>query len=239
MIVLLLTPYFLWHEEMDAYFTSDACRQWLESVKPYAWLIGLGLLVADLFLPIPAPPVMAALGTLYGPAVGGAIAAVGSLLSGMLGYTLARLAGRRGARWLASEKELAEFQGFFDTWGTAGIMASRALPVLPEVLTVLAGLARMSVGRFMLSLAVGSIATGMAIAWAGHAVGQSSGMLLLMTLVPAGLWCGYILVARRLRSLPEPRRRRDVCPKHGQEAVAALDRDGCMDWNSTGDRDLC
>lgn len=201
---LVLTPYFLWHEQMDAYFVSESYQAWLVSVKPYAWLIGLGLIVADLLLPIPVPPVMATLGALYGAAIGGAIATLGSVLSGMLAYSLARLAGRRGARWLAREKELAQFQRFFDTWGVPGIVASRALPVLPEVLTLLAGLARMHFGRFMFSLIVGAAATGMAIAWVGQAAGQSSTLLLVMTLIPAVLWCVYLLIARRLQSSQRP-----------------------------------
>ncbi len=203
----VLAPYFLWHEQMDAYFASESYRQWLVTVRPYAWLVGLGLIVADLFLPIPAPPVMATLGVLYGTAVGGAIAAAGSMLAGMLAYALARLAGRKGARWLASERELSDFQRFFDTWGVAGIIASRALPVVPEVLTLLAGLARMHFGRFMLALAIGSIGTGMAIAWIGQAAGQSSTLLLVMTLIPAGLWCVYLLLVRRLRPVRRGKRR--------------------------------
>jgi uncharacterized membrane protein YdjX (TVP38/TMEM64 family) len=205
-IGLVLTPYFLWHEQMDAYFVSEPYQAWLVSIKPYAWLIGLSLIIADLFLPIPVPPVMATLGALYGTAVGGAVATIGSILSGMLAYGLARLAGRRGARWLASDRELSDFQRFFDTWGVAGIVASRALPVLPEVLTLLAGLARMRFGRFMLSLVVGATATGMAIAWVGQAAGQSSTLLLVMTVVPAGLWCIYLVFARKLQSLPQSHR---------------------------------
>ena len=38
---LLLAPYFVWHEPMDAYFASSEYQQWLASIKPYAWLIGL------------------------------------------------------------------------------------------------------------------------------------------------------------------------------------------------------
>ena len=72
-VVVLLMPYFIWHAEMDAYFASESYQEWLVSVRPYAWAVAIGLIVADLFLPIPAAPIMAAMGTLYGP-VAGAVA---------------------------------------------------------------------------------------------------------------------------------------------------------------------
>jgi uncharacterized membrane protein YdjX (TVP38/TMEM64 family) len=195
----LLVPYFIWHEPMDAYFASTEYQQWLASIRPYAWLIGLALLAADAFLPVPAPPVMATMGVLYGTVVGGIIAATGSILAGLVGFGIGRLAGKKALRLFAKDSELAELRRFFDTWGAAGIVASRALPVAPEVLTVLAGIARMHVGRFMLALLLGGIPIGILLAWAGSQVGQSSGLLLVLTLIPAGLWCTYLLLMARTR----------------------------------------
>lgn len=197
MVGLLLVPYFIWREPMDAYFASAEYQQWLASIKPYAWMFGLALLAADAFLPVPAPPVMATMGALYGTLVGGVIAATGSILAGLVGLGIGRLIGRKALRLLASEKELAELQRFFDSWGAAGIIASRALPVAPEVLTVLAGIARMQFGRFMLALALGGAPIGILLAWTGEQAGQSSGLLLVLTLVPAGLWCIYLLFMAR------------------------------------------
>lgn len=220
-IALLLVPYFAWHEPMDAYLASPEYQTWLASIKPYAWMIGLGLLAADAFLPVPAPPVMAAMGTLYGILAGGIIATVGSILAGLVGLVIGRFVGRRALRLLASETELAELQQFFDSWGAAGIVASRALPVAPEVLTVLAGTARMRLGRFMLALTIGSVATGTAIAWAGHAMGQSSAILLMMTLVPAGLWCVYLALFRRrkLQRQPDVQHRQAIGQESGRGTI--------------------
>lgn len=196
---LLLVPYLLWREPMDAYLASAEYRQWLASIKPYAWLIGVVLLAADAFLPVPAPPVMATMGALYGTLVGGLIAAAGSILAGLVGLGIGRLIGPRALRLLANEQELAELRRFFDSWGAAGIVASRALPVAPEVLTVLAGIARMHFDRFLLALLLGGIPVGILLAWAGEQAGQSSGLLLVLTLIPAGLWCIYLLILARIR----------------------------------------
>lgn len=201
LVALILTPYFLWHDQMDTYFASEAYRRWLISAKPYAWLVAIGLIVGDLVLPIPTSPIMATLGVLYGTLLGGLIGAIGSVLAGITAYGVARLFGRRGIEMLASEQELAEFRDFFDSWGTAGIIASRALPVVPEVMTLLAGTAHMHFGRFVLALLAGSLPVGFLMAWVGEAAGQSSTLLLVMTLVPAGLWVVYLLAmgARQAR----------------------------------------
>ncbi len=202
LVALILTPFFLWHDQLDAYFASAEYQRWLASVRPYAWLIGMGLIVGDLVLPIPTPPVMATLGTLYGSVLGGLMASTGSVLAGLTAYGLARGFGHRGIRLLADEEELTRFRAFFDSWGTAGIIASRALPVVPEVMTLLAGAARMHFGRFLLSLIVGSLPVGLLMAWAGARAGHSSTLLLVLTLVPASLWCVYLaLMARRARRL--------------------------------------
>jgi len=199
-VFILLGPYFIWHEQMDAYFASESYRQWLLSVRSYAWLVGIGLIVCDLFLPIPTLPILAAMGTLYGTFTGGIIATVGLVLAGVVAYGLARLVGLKAARFLASRSELSDLQRFFDSWGAAGIIATRALPVVPEVMTVLAGLARMHLGRFLLSLFLGSAAVGFALAWVGESTEPSSLLLLVLTLVPACGWCVYMAMAGRRRS---------------------------------------
>ena len=198
-VFVLLVPYFIWHEQMDAYFASESYRQWLISVRPYAWMVGIGLIVGDLFLPIPVPPIMATMGTLYGTIVGGLIATTGSILAGLCAYGLARLLGLKAARFLANESELADLQRFFDSWGAAGIIASRALPVIPEVMTILAGLAKMHFWRFMLTLTLGSVPVGFALAWVGETAGTSSSLLLVLTLVPACGWCVYVVATGRRR----------------------------------------
>jgi uncharacterized membrane protein YdjX (TVP38/TMEM64 family) len=198
-VAFVLVPYFLWHEAMDAYFASEEYQQWLVSARPYAWAVAIAMLVGDLFLPIPTTPVMATLGVLYGTLLGGVIGAAGSVLAGLVAYGLARLLGERASRLLASEEEMADLQVFFDTWGVGGIIASRALPVVPEVLTFMAGMARMHLGRFVLALVVGAVPVGFLLSWAGQASGTSSNLLLVLTLTPAALWFAYLLGARRAR----------------------------------------
>jgi uncharacterized membrane protein YdjX (TVP38/TMEM64 family) len=207
-VFVLIVPYLLWHEQMDAFFASEEFQQRLIAARPYAWLVGIGLIVGDLLLPVPAAPIMASMGAIYGTILGGSISALGLMLAGLCAYGASRLLGLKAARLLASEDELDDLRAFFDTWGAAGIIASRALPVVPEVMTVLAGLSRMHFGGFVLALSLGSIPVGITIAWLGRMAGIRSSVLFLLTLIPACGWCIYMIVSRRRRRRPVRRESR-------------------------------
>ena len=166
---LCLLGFELWGEDFERLFNQEACAAWFARIGAWAWAVAIGLLVVDLFLPVPATGVMAALGSVYGPVLGALVGAVGSALAGLLGYGLARLGGRPVARWLARPDELARFQRFFDRWGGVAIIISRMLPILPEVVAVLAGLARMRLRRFAVALLLGTVPTAALFAWLGHA----------------------------------------------------------------------
>ena len=193
---LFMAGFALWGGRFESLFNQGACAAWFAEIRPVAWLAAIGLLVADLLLPIPATGVMAALGAVYGVALGAAIGALGSTLAGLAGYGLARLAGRRGVRWIATEAEMDRFRDGFDRWGGYGILISRMTPVLPEVLTILAGLARMRFDRFLTALVLGSLATSLLYAWIGQLVVERPvyGMGIAVV-VPLLIWP---LVAARL-----------------------------------------
>ena len=197
---LFLLGFGLWGARLERVLSQQACAEWFAESRPWAWAAAISLLVADLVLPIPATGVFAALGSTYGVALGALVGAVGSTLAGLAGYGLARLAGRRGARWLASEDELARFQSLFDRWGGYAVLISRALPILPEVMAVLAGLARMRFSRFLAALLLGSGATALLFAWLGHAARTEPwwGML-AATIIPLAVWPAFVRLALRRR----------------------------------------
>ncbi len=89
----------------------------------------------------------------------------------------------------ATDEELERFQSFFDRWGGAAIIGSRILPILPEVVTILAGIAGMHPVRFIVSLLLGTIPTALLFSWIGYASRStpSYGMGLAV-LIPLLLW---------------------------------------------------
>ena len=200
LFALVIIPWAIWHQQVDAYFASQEYRDWIFSIKSYAWILAIGLLVADLLLPIPATPILAMLGQIYGTLWGGIIGATGSVLAGLTAYLLARFASAKIRNKIASPEELESFTDFFNKWGAAGIIASRVMPVLPEILTLLAGVAKMSFKRFMACLLLGSVSAGYFFAFAGDQVGQSSLMMIVLTGAPILLWIVYVIIANKSKS---------------------------------------
>lgn len=196
--VILCIPFLIWGDQFMQWFTGDAAIAWIRGWGAWGWLAVIGLLVSDLFLPIPATPVMSAAGYLYGAFVGGLVSAAGSFAAGMLGYGLCRGLGRNIAQRLVGEKELAEHHTHFQRSGPWLVAASRWMPLLPEVISCLAGLTRMPLRVFVVSLACGCVPMGFVYAAIG-AAGQDNPKLAigLSVLVPPVLWAAMRPLLRR------------------------------------------
>ena len=192
LVVLVLIPFFLWGEQLMTMFDSTAARMWIANYGAWGWLAIIGLLVVDLFLPIPATGVMSAAGFLYGAFFGGLIATVGSFLSGVLAYFLCRAFGRPVAEWLAGPEGLEENERLFEKSGPWLIILSRWLPVLPEVVACLAGLARMKVRIFVAALLCGTIPAAFTYAAVGALFDSDPGWALALSIVlPVILWLAF------------------------------------------------
>ena len=196
--IVLCLPFLIWGDQFMQWFTGDAAIQWIRGWGAWGWLAVIGLLMSDLFLPIPATPVMSAAGFLYGTWIGGLVSSVGSVAAGLLGYWLCRGFGRGLALRLTGEKELAENETLFRRSGPWIVAASRWLPLLPAVISCLAGLTRMPARTFTLALICGSVPMSFVYAAIG-AAGQENPKLAigLSVLVPPVLWVVVRLFTRR------------------------------------------
>ena len=187
--VLFLIPFAIWGGDLQAVFSGAGAATWLAGYGDWAWAAGSLLLVFDLFLPIPGTAVISGLGLVYGPLWGGLIGAAGSFLSGSMAYGLCRLAGRRAARRLLGETDLAKGERLFSNVGGWIVCLSRWLPLAPEVVACMAGLTRMPARGFHLALACGSIPLGFVFAAVGHAgVSRPLLAIALTALLPPALW---------------------------------------------------
>lgn len=151
----------------------------LRGYGAWAWLAAIVLVCADLVMPVPATSVIAALGMIYGFVLGAVIGAVALMSAGLLAYGLVRVLGRPTAVYLSGgDDRLQSLEAFFEQNGAWAIVLTRGLPIVPEVLSCLAGLAQMEISRFVLALAIGSIPIGVVFSAVG--VGWSDQPLLAL-----------------------------------------------------------
>ncbi len=161
---------------------------WLRQAGWLSAAIGVGLLAADVLLPVPSNVVMIAHGALFGIVVGAAL----SVLGGMLATVAAFWIGRRGGTLLAKAvpaNERARADAILARWGVVAIMVTRPLPLLAETLIVLAGASTMSWRTAMLSAFVGFLPPSVFYAWAGAmSIGFEGGVLIFgLTILLAAL----------------------------------------------------
>ncbi|MGI9451295.1 MAG: TVP38/TMEM64 family protein [Geminicoccaceae bacterium] len=198
--VLVIIPFMIWGDDLEARFAAFNTVEWLQSYGSWAWLAGFLLLAGDLVLPIPATAAMTALGIVYGPWIGGALSALGSFVAGALGYGLCRMFGLRAARRLLGEKDFIRGQQLFAHYGGWLVVFSRWLPVFPEVIACMAGLTRMPAWFFFTSLLCGSVPFGFIFAALGHAgIEQPFLAIGLSALLPLVLWALVHAYLRRQR----------------------------------------
>jgi uncharacterized membrane protein YdjX (TVP38/TMEM64 family) len=186
---IICVPFAIWGGEFTAWFTGDAAIAWVRARGPWGGLAVIALLMSDLILPIPSTAVMSAAGYLYGTVVGGLLSAAGSFAAGLTGYWLCRSFGPRAAARLVGKRELDGHATLFHRNGPWLVAFSRWMPVLPELISCLAGLTRMPARVFTIALACGSLPLGFiyaAIGTTGHT--NPAVAIALSLLIPPALW---------------------------------------------------
>lgn len=149
MIAMVVVPFLLLKEPVLhlTRLLMSAHHQWA--------LAGLlvGLLAADVFLPVPSSFVGTSAGFLLGYSVGFAATWLGLTLGSVLGYWFGRTAGRGLVSRVVSEEELSRAEGLFIQFGTLAILICRAVPVMAEVSVIFAGISRMPLRTFGIAVA--------------------------------------------------------------------------------------
>ena len=204
LVALTLIPTLIFDDEIDEAFAGEQGLERLRSFGPWAWLAAIGLIVSDLFLPVPSTAVISGLGMLYGPWLGGFVGGVGSTLAGLVAYVAGRWVGGPALRLFVGPEEMARLPRFFAKHGLWAIAVSRWMPLLPEALCALAGVARMRLGPFLAALACGSFAIGFAFGFLGvHYLDRPAAGLIVSALIPLAVWPPVHYFLRR-RPVIEP-----------------------------------
>lgn len=160
--------------------------------------LGVVLLAADSFLPVPATLVMSAQGYACGAFLGGLLASLGLTCSGLVAYAVSRRWGTNIARHIAGEAALERLRSSLDVYGSWLVVATRSVPVLQETVSCLAGLGGIPFKRYLAALLFGCVPVGFAYAAVGASAVLSVRTAVVMSLVlPLASWLPVWFVLKR------------------------------------------
>lgn len=162
---------------------------WLNKGGIVAASLGVGLLIADVLLPVPSSLVMVAHGALFGIVAGTLLSLAGSLGAALVGFAI----GRRGGRFMeriVPAHERAKANYLLERWGSLAIIVTRPVPVLAETVTIIAGASSLTWTKLMSASVFGSLTPAFLYALTGAAVAnfQSTALMFGVVLLVATLF---------------------------------------------------
>jgi uncharacterized membrane protein YdjX (TVP38/TMEM64 family) len=197
-VAAILIPFLLFEDHITGW-TAGALAGARE--KP---LLGAGLIIAllagDAVLPVPSSVLSAFTGGAFGWRTGALVIWIGMTLGALVGYVLGASAGRGVAVRIVGKGELDRARSLVADIGPAALIVTRAVPVLAEAATLVAGAAGMPFWMFLLSASVANIGVAIAYAGIGAAAASSSSFLIAfigLVSVPAVAWAAWRLLSAR------------------------------------------
>ena len=195
-LIVFFTVLFVIVEALGVPLLSDP-TPWMKHGGILAAIIGVGLLIADVVLPVPSSIVMVAHGALFGVLWGTMLSWVGSVGAAVCGFALGRRGGQLVER-AVTPAERARASSILERWGTLAIIVTRPVPLLAETVAIMAGASSMSWRAIILASIAGSLPMALLYALTGAAVAdlQNTALMFGVVLLVAGL---FWLVGTRVR----------------------------------------
>ena len=147
-----------------------------------AALLGIALLIADVFLPVPSSIIMLLNGGLFGFLPGALLSLIGTMGADWLGFYL----GRAGKHWLnrlVPPNQIDQANALLEKWGLIAVIVTRPVPILAETLTIVAGTSKMSWLEVTLASLAGSLPMVILYAFIGATAATWDGALISFGLV--------------------------------------------------------
>ena len=180
-IILFFLLLFFIVESLGIPLLSDPTI-WLKKGGLPAACLGVGLLIADVLLPVPSSLVMVAHGAIFGVVAGTFLSLIGSLGAALFGFAIGRRGGRLMQRIVPVE-ERTRANYLLERWGTLAIIVTRPVPVLAETMTIVAGASSLSWSKLVLASTFGSLTPAFLYALTGAAVVNFKITALMFTVV--------------------------------------------------------
>lgn len=196
-LIVCFTVVFFIVEAMGVPLLTDP-TPWMKHGGVLAASLGVGLLIADVVLPVPSSIVMVAHGALFGVLWGTVLSLIGSTGAAVFGFAIGRRGGK-ALEWIVTPAERERASNVLERWGTLAIIITRPVPVLAETVAIIAGTSLMSWRSLIVSSVAGSLPPALLYALTGAAVAdlQSTALMFVVVLLVAGLfWLAGVIFTR-------------------------------------------
>jgi len=203
-LIVFFTILFVIVEALHVPLLSDP-TPWMKHGGVVAACVGVGLLIADVLLPVPSSLVMVAHGALFGVLWGTTLSLLGSVGAAIFGFAI----GRRGGRLMERVVTPAERERASDIlarWGTLAVIVTRPVPLLAETVAIMAGATTMTWRSLVLASFAGSLPPALLYALTGAAVAdlQNTALMFGVVLLVAGLfWLAGVVFTQTQQKLKE------------------------------------
>lgn len=153
-----------------------------------AAVIGGGLLLADVFIPIPSSVIMITHGAIFGILGGFVLSFVASVGGAMIGWWV----GHRGGTWMdrfISPREKQQANEFIARYGILAIIISRLIPIVAETVAIMSGTTNLGWKRVLIATTIGAVPPALIYAIAGEATDDfaSGAVVTVCVVIVAGL----------------------------------------------------
>ena len=177
----------------------------LHTISPWwVFMTIIFLLWVDLFIAVPTLGITILSGYFLGNGYGFLTSSIGLMSSGVTGYFISKRFGNRVFHKIISKpKERKELQDTFQTYGITMIILSRAMPILPEVTSCLAGLTKLPFLKYMIALSFSSLPYAFIASYAGSisSINDPKPALFIGLGISLTLWLGWFIFSKKLKKI--------------------------------------
>lgn len=197
-LAIPIVPFLILGEGFEQQVTS-----WMKEQHELQLAIVAGLLVSDIFLPVPSSAVITYAGGAIGLWSATLTSWAGLTVGACLGFGLAKLLGKSFARRFAEAEDLERVERVADRYGPAVLLLTRPLPILAEACVLLMGTTQLSWRRFLLPVVVSNF--GISLVYALCGAGFEDQKTLIVAAVTSGTLplLLALLIRKRLTTLAD------------------------------------
>lgn len=187
---------------------EPSARSWMANAGTTGAAAVIALLAADIFIPVPSSIVMVLSGAAFGIVWGSLLAFIGSISGEWLGFELARKYGTAlSTRFIGDQAERERLNRILATHGAAAVAVTRALPVVMETMSVVAGLSTMKRATFLIASTIGTLPIVVIYAYAGAKSREMDSVVpavVILIAVAAAGWVWYRAIRTEPSSATSP-----------------------------------